>query len=63
MEKEQPKPCPVCKADPKVCQDTMIPARYFVGCSNELDCPKWPVTTSRATEAEAITAWNKGETL
>lgn len=32
----------------------------FVECSNQIECPVWPMTSGHATLAEAIAAWNEG---
>ncbi|MEO5915596.1 MAG: hypothetical protein ABIS50_15285 [Luteolibacter sp.] len=56
-------PCPSCGADARLCPDRSKPGQFFVGCSNEINCPVWPVTRSKTTEQEARAAWEAGETI
>lgn len=57
-----PKPCPHCGVAPVLKREPGNGEAWFVGCSNELDCPVWPLTYLHATAAEAIAAWDDGLT-
>lgn len=58
MPEELPKPCPDCGHD---ADHFETGEGHYVFCSNE-DCNTRPCTRAKATEAEAITAWNHDET-
>jgi hypothetical protein len=55
--------CPHCKAIPKLIAEPRheLTPRFYVGCSNELDCPVWPLTHPRENAADAVLAWLEGE--
>ena len=57
-----PKPCPHCGVIPIISSEPTIPITWYVACSNELDCPVWPMTFLLSTPADAIAAWNAGNT-
>ena len=63
METEAPKPCPHCDRDAVLMRDGKSDAPFYVGCSNTMNCPVWPVGRPMPTEAEAIAAWNRDETI
>lgn len=59
MEPSTPKPCPTCQVAPVIKDDGVSTAgRIYVACSNELDCPVWPIGLPAETEAQAIDHWN-----
>lgn len=58
METDSPKPCPVCGSRPDTHRTES--ASYYLFCPNE-QCKERPCTRSKATGAEAIAAWNRGE--
>lgn len=53
------KPCPHCQAEAAIKTEA---GRFYVECSNMIDCPQWPQTKNQLTQAEAIDAWNNKET-
>ena len=57
-----PKPCPHCGVQPVLRREAGRQPAWYAACANELDCPVWPMTFLHATPAEAITAWNAGDT-
>jgi len=60
-----PKPCPHCGVDPVIKSSNVDLGHedvWFVGCSNELDCPVWPLTFLHPSATEAVDAWNAGAT-
>lgn len=58
MDTEPPKPCPVCGAHATTFENLK---GHYLFCPNE-DCPQRPCTHAQDTKAEAIAAWNNGET-
>jgi len=53
-------PCPHCRVEPVIKREPDTDVCWYVACSNELDCPVWPMTYLHATPAEAASAWNSG---
>jgi hypothetical protein len=53
-------PCPSCGHPGRI-----VPAikrgLFVAECSEQIDCPKWPMTDPKTSEAEAAEAWNRGE--
>lgn len=62
MDETTPKPCPHCSSAPSIQRDPYDKTRVCMGCSNEINCPVWPVTEWHTTEAAAVAAWNAGLT-
>lgn len=58
MPEETPKPCPDCGTPADHLENNL---GFYIYCPND-DCRVRPCTRAKATEAEAITAWNHDET-
>lgn len=65
METESPQPCPVCGAPAETGSYRLKRGGFvhYVTCSSEYECLERPVTNPHPTVAEAIAAWNRGETI
>ena len=58
------KPCPHCGAAALIQRDPRPPrSLWFVACSNELDCPVWPVSHWYASVEAAVAAWNSNDVI
>ena len=53
------KPCPHCHAAAEVKFES---ERYYVECSNNINCPVWPQTQNQPSRDLAAEAWNENET-
>lgn len=52
--------CPHCNTSPAIKDDSKKPeGKFYVGCSNEMDCPVWPIGTSAPSIPSAIRNWNR----
>jgi hypothetical protein len=55
----EPQACPACSVAPVIKDDSVTPlGPFYVACSNELDCPVWPIGISAQTKPDAIANWN-----
>lgn len=64
MDAPEHKPCPECGAQPVM--NPVAPIRsgsFYLGCSNLIDCPRWPVTRELDTPEDAERAWNEGKLI
>lgn len=51
--------CPHCKTEPSVKDDSKATeGKYYIGCSNQIDCPVWPIGKPAASIPAAIRLWN-----
>jgi hypothetical protein len=53
-------PCPCCNKPAKIVPGIKR-GHFKAECSEEIDCPQWPMTDSFTGEEEAAAAWNRGE--
>lgn len=54
-----PHVCPDCGTVPDIKDDGKSPeGKYYVGCSNQLDCPVWPIGQPATSVPAAIKLWN-----
>lgn len=52
-------PCPHCKAPATLNRSTSDnPRKFFIECSNGVDCHVWPETRWHASATEACAEWN-----
>lgn len=56
-----PIPCPHCQAKPRIRRGYhWRKGTWTAECSNDINCPVWPITSNHPTPEAARAAWNSG---